>query len=111
MVTFDCDYLLGVFKQHGPAEMNEKIGQLAPGIAGITNASLSDYIVGVCKHVGIPGVKELKDRPKCTTLPPPDPNNSSHGHSVASILGLGKSMCLSRLALSTSKALNYVYPY
>lgn len=90
MATFDCDYLLGVFKQHGPAEMNEKIGQLAPGIAGIKNASLWDYIVGVCKHVGIPGVKELKDRPKCTTLPPPDPNNSSHGHSVASILGLGK---------------------
>jgi len=34
-------------------------------------------------------VKQLKDQPKCTTLPSPDPNDSSHGHSVASILGLG----------------------
>ena len=85
--------LLDVFKQRGPAEMNEKIGQklaILQDIADIKNASLWGYIVDVCDHLGIENVKELKDQPKCTTLPSPDPNDSSHGHSVASILGLGK---------------------
>ena len=38
------DQLLGLLEQYGPAEMNEKIGHLAPGIAGIKKASLWGYL-------------------------------------------------------------------